>query len=65
MVKPSSLGFLDVSIGAADAGRSATAVAAFTEDTDREAVALFPVQKIAYIQTSVLILLSPILQKRL
>ncbi len=34
MVKPSSLGFLDVSMGAAAAGRSATAVA-FTADAGR------------------------------
>ena len=34
MVKPSSLGFLEVSMGAAAAGRSATAADAFTEAAD-------------------------------
>ena len=43
MVKPSSLGFLDVSMGAATAGRSATA-AAFTEDAERQTLRGAPAQ---------------------
>lgn len=43
MVKPSSLGFLDVSTGAATAGRSATA-AAFTEDAERQTLRGAPAQ---------------------
>ena len=45
MVKPSSFGFLDVSTGAAAAGRSATAVAAWTEDVDMQTVLCAPTGK--------------------
>ena len=42
MVKPSSLGFLEVSTGAAVAARSATAADAFTEAADSETLRRAP-----------------------
>jgi len=45
MVKPSSLGFFEVSMGAAAAGRSATADAALTEDAESETLRRAPAQQ--------------------
>ena len=45
MVKPSSLGFFEVSMGAAAAGRSATADAALTEDAESETLRRAPAQE--------------------
>ena len=45
MVKPSSLGFFDVSTGVVAAGRSATAVAALMEGVDMQTVLCAPAGK--------------------